>query len=90
MEELNGNGKIKMEHRITKIEECQKNQDEKIDYVKTQVSNHLPHQIKAVNEKVNELMTAFNGFQIKNQKWINRILLAVVMLFLSIIASIII
>ena len=90
MEELNGNGKIKIEHRITTLEICQKNQDEKIDYVKTQVSNHLPHQIKAVDTKVDNLITAFSGFQIKNQKWINRILLAVIMLFLSIIASIII
>ena len=65
MEELNGNGKIKIEHRITTLEICQKNQDEKIDYVKTQVSNHLPTSIKALDDRMDTLEIKIGQMGIK-------------------------
>ena len=43
----NGNGKVKLEKRLTGLEKD-------VEFIKKQVSNHLPHQITKMGEEIAE------------------------------------
>ena len=48
-----GNGKL-IEHRLTKLEECSKNMQEDLEYIKRQVDNHIPSKLEELDNKLDE------------------------------------
>ena len=54
--EENGN-KVKMEHRVTKLEVCHDFVCEKIENIELQVTNHIPTELKAIRAVINKRPT---------------------------------
>ena len=86
-EVTNGNGKLKLENRLTSVEKDIYYMKGNMRDIKKQVSNDIPHQIKAVDNKVDTLSSSFNKFQVKNEKWLNRILVAVMLMLIGTIIN---
>ena len=80
MEEPNGNGKL-IEHRLTKLEECNKYIQEDIACIKRQVDNHLPTAIQELDKKM-------DVFILKNRTQFVTTLLGVLMLLIGVIIDI--
>jgi hypothetical protein len=81
MEEPNGNGKIKLENRLTRLEECNKYMQEDVTYIKRQVDNHLPTSIHELDKKM-------DSFILKAKTQFVTTLLGVLMLLIGVIIDI--
>ena len=80
MPNINGNGKVKLEHRVTTLEVDNMYVKNDMEYVKLQVSNHIPTQINDIDKKLDKFIST-------NRKQFISILVSIILMLLGIMFS---